>query len=105
MSCAAMKTYEDSKVLELEIAEDLVESLEAGVCAESVTEDDETIRIRLRAIEGWKLSSLIFSRAALRRLHADPNRRIKLEYLQRDITRAAGSRREYRYPRHLGALI
>lgn len=105
MSCAAMNTNEDPRTLELELAEDLVESLQPRVSAESVTEDDEIIRIRLRESDGLRLSSLIFSRAALRRLHADPNRRIKLEYLQREIARAAGTRREYRYPRLLDSLL
>ena len=94
MGCA------EPKAVEFEIAEELVRSMEPEVSTESVSGDAETIRIRLSA-PGWKLSSLIFSRAALERLHADPNRRIKLEYLSRDIARAGRTRREYRYPRFL----
>ncbi|HVR42312.1 MAG TPA: hypothetical protein VMS56_02605 [Thermoanaerobaculia bacterium] len=91
-----------TKTIEIEMAEEVVRAIEPGVTAESVAEDRETIRVRLAGFPGWKLASIIFSRAGLRRLSADPNRRIKVEYLSRDIARAARTRREYRYPRLLG---
>lgn len=82
--------------LEMELAETLLQPL----LDQSWTEDAETIRFRIRK-PGWKLSSIIFSKRALRKLVSDPHREVKLEYLRRDIARQAGSRREYRYPHQL----
>jgi hypothetical protein len=82
--------------LEMEVAEKLLEP----IGQQTWTEDEKTIRFRIRN-PGWKLSSIIFSKRALRRLLSDPDREIKLEYLRRDIARQAKCRREYRYPRQL----
>lgn len=82
--------------LEMEVAEAVLEPLPQ----QTWTEDAETIRFRIRK-PGWKLSSVIFSKRALRKLLSDPNREVKLEYLRRDIARLARSRREYRYPHRL----
>jgi len=46
-----------------------------------------------------KLRSIVLSRAALQRLLTATNGVVKIEYLKRDLLRAAMHRVEYRYPR------
>jgi len=46
-----------------------------------------------------KLRSIVLRRWALRRLLNDPAGPVKVEYLQRELRRAAGQRIEYSYPR------
>lgn len=89
------------RLIEYEVADELVRSIEPGVKAVSVQGDGETIRIRLQGAKGWTLDRLVFSREGLRKLDADPDRSIKMEYLRRDILRSGPTRREYRYPRTL----
>lgn len=93
------------RLIEYEVADELVRSIEPGVKAVSVQGDGETIRIRLQGANGWKLDRLVFSREGLRRLDADPDRNIKVEYLRRDILRSGPTRREYRYPRTLWTMF
>jgi hypothetical protein len=86
------------------IAEEIVSVLPAGV-ARALTTDRETIRYSVRA-EGLKLRTIVFIRESLRRLIADPVREVKVEYLQRELVRNAGSRGEFRYPRlHLHPIF
>ena len=70
---------------------------------EVYSEDNNVIRYRVRRGFGWKLSTVIFSKASLLRLAHDPKRDIKIEYLRRDIMNTATYRREYRYPRSLAS--
>ncbi len=97
MSCV------EANPLEIEMAREVVAPIVEGARTDCVAEDDGTIRVRLRGTPGWKLSSIVFSREGLRRLHDDPNRDVKVEYLQKDIARAARSRKEYRYPHRFEA--
>ncbi|HEY0591791.1 MAG TPA: hypothetical protein VGF40_08490, partial [Thermoanaerobaculia bacterium] len=98
MSCV------DVNPLEIQLAREVVAPIAGGAGADCVAEDDGTIRVRLRGGPGWKLSAIVFSREGLRRLQTDPDRDVKIEYLQRDIVRAARSRSEYRYPHRIRAL-
>jgi hypothetical protein len=45
------------------------------------------------------LRSIVLRRWALRRLLNDPAGPVKVEYLQRELRRAAGQRVEFAYPR------
>lgn len=45
-----------------------------------------------------KLRSIVLNRAALRRLLTATNGLVKIEYLKRELLRAAVHRAEYRYP-------
>ena len=49
----------------------------------------------------FKLRSIVLNRGALRRLLTATNGAVKIEYLSRDLLRAATDRAEYRYPRRL----
>jgi hypothetical protein len=82
---------------ETRIAEQIVSVLPAGV-ARACSPEKHTIRYAVRA-EGLKLKTIVFNRASLRRLAADPARGIKIEYLQRDLEESASRRSEFRYPR------
>jgi hypothetical protein len=62
-------------------------------------EDSRSIRFRIRRSRGWKLEKVLFSTGSLEKLAADPDRGVKVEYLQREIARTISSRREYLYPR------
>lgn len=61
-------------------------------------EDDEKVRFFIRH-PGWKLSSVVLSKKALCNLDQDPERDVKIAYLQREILRASTLRVSYRYPR------
>lgn len=90
------------KLDETGIAEQVVSVLPAGI-ARVCSADRNTIRYIVRA-DDLKLRSIVFDRASLRRLIEDPLREVKIEYLQRDLRRAAGRRSEFRYPRLAGAV-
>ncbi len=79
------------------IAEQIVSALPAGIARQFSAERD-TIRYAVRG-EGLKLRTIVLSRESLRRLAEDPLREIKVEYLQRDLTRSAAQSSEFRYPR------
>lgn len=68
-------------------------------------EDRDVIRYRVRRGFGWKLSSIVFSKASLLKLAHDPKRDVKIEYLRRDIVNTATQRFEYRYPRSLASGV
>lgn len=69
------------------------------------SEDKDVIRYRVRRGFGWRLSSIIFSKASLSKLARDPKRDVKIEYLRRDIVNTAAQRLEYRYPRNLASGV
>jgi hypothetical protein len=87
-----MKTTADEK----RVAEEIVGVM--GSAVRVCSDDRDTVRFAVRA-EGLALRTIVFTRAALRKLALDPIRAIKVEYLQRDILRSAARRAEYRYPR------
>lgn len=82
---------------ETRIAEEIMSVFPEGI-ARACSPEKHNIRYSLRA-EGMKLRTIVFSRASLRRLLDDPNRAVKVEYLQRDLLASATRRTEYRYPR------
>jgi hypothetical protein len=58
----------------------------------------DVIRYFVRA-NTLKLRTIILDRAALQRLLSSKDAAVKVEYLKRDLLRAASHRAEYRYPR------
>jgi hypothetical protein len=89
---SAIKTADETK-----LAEAIVGTLDADavrVCSD----DRDSIRFAIRSA-GMKLRSIVLRRWALRRLLNDPAGPVKVEYLQRELRRAAGHRIEYSYPR------
>jgi hypothetical protein len=93
----------DVNTLEMQLAREVIAPIVGGTPAACIAEQDGTIRCELRGGPGCKLSSVVFSCEGLRRLQTDPDREVKIEYLQRDIARAARSRTEYRYPHRVRA--
>ncbi len=85
------------KLDENRIAEEIVSVLPAGVLRACSAERD-VIRYAVRS-DRFKLRTISFSRASLRRLLEDPARPVKIEYLQRDLLASAGRRTDFRYPR------
>ena len=81
---------------ETRVAEEIVGVM--GGAVRLCSDDRDSVRFAVRG-EGLALRTIVFTRAALRRLTIDPIRAIKVEYLQRDILRSARRRAEYRYPR------
>ena len=82
---------------ETRLAEEIVGVLDADavrVCSD----DRDSIRFSVRSL-GMKLRSIVLRRWALRRLLSDPAGPVKIEYLQRELQRAAGQRVEFSYPR------
>ena len=84
--------YDESR-----IAEEIVSVLPAGV-ARACSPEKDTIHYTVRAA-GLKLQTIVLKRSSLRRLAADPDREIKLDYLKRDLLESATRRGEFRYPR------
>jgi hypothetical protein len=81
---------------ETRLAEEIVSVLQPAVRA--CTSERDIIRYAVRG-KLLKLRSIILDRGALRRLLKDAAAAVKIEYLKRDLLRAAGLRSEYRYPR------
>ena len=90
-----------NKIDETRIAELIVSVLPAGI-ARACSPDRNSVRYSVRAV-GMKLRTIVFKRSSLRRLAADPQRDIKIEYLQRDLLASAERRAEFRYP-HLSGV-
>jgi hypothetical protein len=82
---------------ETKLAEEIVSVLEPSTLRACSPERD-VIRYAVRS-GAMKLRTIIFSRAALRRLLSDAAGVVKVDYLKRDLLRIAGQRSEYRYPR------
>ncbi|HEX2833337.1 MAG TPA: hypothetical protein VHW00_10000 [Thermoanaerobaculia bacterium] len=86
-----------NKYDESRIAEAIVSVLPAGV-ARACSAERNTLRYAVRG-EGMKLRSIVFNRRSLQKLIDDPNRDVKIEYLQRDLLQTAQQRAEFSYPR------
>lgn len=71
-----------------------------------VADGDEAGTLRFRVVEsGWKLATIVFAKDSLRNLARDPQREIKIQFLQRDLLRSATSRRTFTYPHSLRARL
>src|SRR5258706_6981237 len=84
------------KMDEAKLADEIVGVLDPAavrVCSEV----RDAIRYAVRG-KSLKLRSILLRRDALRRLLTDPARAVKVEYLKRDLLRAAFHRTELRYP-------
>jgi hypothetical protein len=88
---------------ETRIAQEIISVLPAESVARLASDDHDTICYAVQS-STMKLRSIILSRSSLRRLEGDPQRAIKIEYLQRDLLRGALRRAEFRYPRLASAL-
>lgn len=84
---------------EHEIAEQIVKPLDRDNAIDFTSDDERMIYYRLRKRFGWRMTSIVLSKDALRNLEDDPQREVKIEYLQRDLERSVGERKEFRYPR------
>jgi hypothetical protein len=82
---------------ELRIAEEIVGVLPAGSVARVVTSERDAICYRVRSAS-MRLHTVRFKRASLRKLAADTDRDVKVDYIKRDLLRAAGARLEYHFP-------
>ena len=82
---------------ETRVAEEIVSVLPAGSVVRQCSDDRRTIRFAVRKAAA-KLRAIVLSKASRRRLMIDPQRAVKIEYLQRDLLRSLGRRVEYRYP-------
>ena len=90
------------KTDETKLADEIV-----GVLDPAVVRDCSEVRDAIRyAVRGksLKLRSILLRRDALRRLLTDPARSVKIEYLKRDLLRAALHRLEFRYPRQAARM-
>jgi hypothetical protein len=88
----ATKTMDETK-----LADEIVGVLDPAV-VRACSEVRDAIRYAVRG-KSLKLRSILLRRDALRRLLTDPARAVKIEYLRRDLLRAAMHRIEFRYPR------
>jgi hypothetical protein len=82
---------------ETRIAEEIVSVLPAGV-ARACSPDRDSIRYSVRS-DDMRLRTIVLRRTSLKKLAEDPNRAVKIEYLQRDLLAQAAKRAEFRYPR------
>ncbi len=86
-----------------EIARQIVGVIPTAV--ELQSEDQRTIRYRVKRGFGWRLATVILAKASLRKLAADPHRDVKIEYLRRDLMNSAERRKEFRYPRTMASGV
>ncbi len=84
------------KMDEAKLADEIVGVLDPAV-VRVCSEVRDAIRYAVRG-KSLKLRSILLRRDALRRLLTDPARSVKIEYLKRDLLRAAIHRLEFRYP-------
>lgn len=82
---------------ENKLAAEIVSVLDPAALRACSPERD-VIRYAVRG-NSLKLRSIVFDRAALRRLLGESDGEVKVDYLKRDLVRAIMSRVEYRYPR------
>ena len=87
----------NKKMDEAKLADEIVGVLDPAV-VRTCSEVRDAIRYAVRG-KSLKLRSILLRRDALRRLLTDPARSVKIEYLKRDLLRAAMQRLEFRYPR------
>jgi hypothetical protein len=78
------------------LADEIIGVLDPAV-VRACSEDRDAIRYAVRG-KSLKLRTILLRRDALRRLLTDPARSVKVEYLKRDLLRAAFHRTEFRYP-------
>lgn len=83
---------------EIRIAEEIISVLPAGSVARSCSDERDVLRFTVSSAL-LKLRNVTLDRESLRRLHSDPAKAVKIEYLQRDLLRSAIRRAEFRYPR------
>jgi hypothetical protein len=86
-----------TKTDEAKLAADIVSVL-APAALRACPQEPDVIRYAVRG-ETLKLRMIILARKALRRLLEGTDGAVKIEYLKRDLLRAARHRLEYRYPR------
>jgi hypothetical protein len=84
------------KMDEAKLADEIVGVLDPAV-VRACSEVRDAIRYAVRG-KSLKLRTILLRRDALRRLLTDPARSVKIEYLKRDLLRAAFHRTEFRYP-------
>lgn len=84
------------KMDEAKLADEIVGVLDPAV-VRACSEVRDAIRYAVRG-KSLKLRSILLRRDALRRLLTDPAGAVKIEYLKRDLLRAAMHRTEFRYP-------
>jgi len=92
-----MSTATATMMDETQLAEEIVSVLPAGairVC--SAQREDIRYAVRGRSI---RMRMIVLQRAALRKLLRDRDGLVKIEYLQRDLLRSIGVRKEFVYPR------
>lgn len=89
---------------ERQLAFEIVRPLQGGEAARVSIDDRDLIVLELPAAPQEKLRTVTFSRTALKELAGDPDRAVKIEYLQRDLRQFSKVREEYRYPRQLPRL-
>jgi hypothetical protein len=80
------------------IAEEILSVLPQGSVARVCSDDHDSVSFTVSSVL-LKLKAVTLDRESLLRLHSDPARAVKVEYLQRDLLRSAIRRAEFRYPR------
>ena len=91
------------KMDETKLADEIVSVLDPAV-VRACSEVRDAIRYAVRG-KSLKLRSILLRRDALRRLLTDPAGSVKIEYLKRDLLRAAMHRTEFRYPHFTRARL
>lgn len=82
---------------EVKLAEEIVGVLPAGSVARVLSPEKDSICFRIRSAS-VKLHTVRFRRESLRRLSAEEDRDVKIEYIKRELLAAAEHRGEYHFP-------
>lgn len=92
--------FDDSGAGSYRLAQEIASAVPAGLISR-FEEHPDRLQLRIAPSDGWKLRRIILSRESLERLARDPQRDVKVEYLKRELTLAATTRRIWSYPRTL----
>lgn len=83
---------------ETRIAQEIMSVLPADSFVRACSDDRDSVHFTVSS-DLLTLRSVVFNRESLRRLQTDPDRAVKIDYLQRDLLSSAIRRAEFRYPR------
>lgn len=92
--------YETTGNSAYRLAQEITSVIQSGRISR-FEEYPDRIQFRIASEDGWRLRRIVLGRESLERLAIDPEREIKVEYLKRELTLAAPTRRVWSYPRTL----
>jgi hypothetical protein len=92
--------FDDGAHSSYRLAQEIASAVPAGAISR-VEEYPDRIQFRMVPGDGWRIQRIVIGRESLEKLERDPQREVKVEYLKRELSRVASTRRIWAYPRTL----